>query len=172
MASRLAANLLQAAKVLAERTLGVAKDLAPAHIAPHIKASVSGSGETVVMALNVNPQDDPAEKYGTADARAQEFGSGLHAQIGETGFIRIVAQNAEALVFEGTNEYEGQTIVMMKPRPVYSPGIKAVNDGQGYMRLAIQQAQTYVEVGLDPVIRDEVDFTTRITFSHAKKWSG
>jgi hypothetical protein len=56
------------------------------------------------------------------EARAFEYGSGVHAKRGPKVKYPILPVNAQALVFPGTHEWEGQTIITTK---VMHPGVEA-----------------------------------------------
>lgn len=144
-------------------------DFAPNHLKPYIKVFLRQSGETTLFRVEVDRGENHAEREGSDDARAQEFGSGLQAQIGETGYIRFAARNAEALVFPGTNDWRGKTIWMPYPRKVNHPGIEAANQGKGYIRPAISEFEGTILPQVDSAFKDEVEYEFRITFGHAKR---
>lgn len=168
MASRLSTALRRRLEALAGSLKQEIQDRAPSHLKDAVSTEVHQSGEDIFIKVVVDA-DRSIQKYGHGDARAREFGSGLHAQIGETGFIVIKPKQAKYLVFEGTNEFEGQTIVI---RRVNSPGVEAANEGEGYIRPAIQEFQDRLVPQLDPSIREEVDLTFRMAFPHAKRVKG
>jgi hypothetical protein len=70
------------------------------------------------------------------EARAYEYGSGLRAKRGEKDYIIIAPKNVPKLIFQGTNEWTGQTIVVppmgggvvhhpgVAPRPFLTPAVQ------------------------------------------------
>ena len=144
-------------------------DFAPNHLKPYIHVTMRTEHDVAIIRVHVDRGEHPSQREGSLDARAQEFGSGLRAQIGETGYIRFAARNAEALVFPGTNQWAGKTIYMPYPRKVNHPGIYAANDDKGYVRPAIQEFEGTIINALDPTIRDDVNFEIRMAFGHATR---
>lgn len=133
------------------------RQLAPSHLTPFITSDTvsleqrkdGGYG----VAIRILPRKDAL----TADARAQEYGSGLHAtrkgfrsprQQGD-GRILITPKSPKPyLVFYW--EKKGNFV---KRKSVLHPGIRPYNQGRGYMREALAQSKDKIteEVGQDAV---------------------
>lgn len=160
-------KIFRRVEVLGKMLLSFAQDYAPYHIRPAIKVAVEVEDAVAVIKLTADRNTIIAPKYGTLDARAQEFGSGDNAEgpRAKRGKILIAPVNADWLVFPGTNEWEGQTI---RVKLVRSPGIKRWQ-GTGYMKPAIHDLKGQIIPTLDPDIREEVDLTIRQYFGGRTK---
>lgn len=165
MPSRVSNAIYQRLEFLRSVLQRTVREFAPSHLRQYIKVERARDGETVILRVSVNIRANPAQKYGSKDARAQEFGSGLRAQIGQTGYISIVPKRRRFLKFAGTNDWEGQTIFTQH---VNSPGIPAANSGEGYIRPAIREFESVLIPQLDPTIRQAVNFEVRTWFPNAK----
>lgn len=76
--------------------IGEARKAAPRHIAPHIFAEIrtrKDGGYSIKWEVDSSP-DGP-----TPDARAREYGSGVHATIGRAGKYVILPKNKKVLAF-------------------------------------------------------------------------
>lgn len=63
----------------ASRLTTIAREFAPIHLKEHIHSSVKELGEgTFVISVGVNLDELPLQKYGTLDAKAQEYGQPSH----------------------------------------------------------------------------------------------
>lgn len=144
----------------------LARDYAPSHTKPYINVTVERAGpETVIMRLTVNLKSNPIQKFGSADARAQEYGSGEQARRGSKLPYDIWAKNKPNLVFMGTHDFEGQLIRIPH---VVSPGIPAANDGAGYVAPATKEFKKVILSTLGPAVRESVVTNIRQIFSTMK----
>lgn len=167
LSNAIAARLVPMAQILKNTIV----DFAPRHLVPYIHVTTRQEGELSIIRIDVNRGENPSQREGSLDARAQEFGSGLSAQIGDKHLIRFAARNAPALIFDGTNGWVGKTIYMPVPRKVNHPGIQAANQGEGYIRPAVREFEGTIINALDPTIRSDIDFEIRTTFGHATQKS-
>lgn len=129
--------MVECAKVASQRA-----PVRTSRLANEIKADPQGPNEIKPMVVQ-----GLVGVSGLEYARAQELGSGLHAQVGPRELIPIPAldnTDAKTLMFEWP---EGP-----KPHPAYNeelgvyffkriwhPGVKAANEGKGYLRLAARE---------------------------------
>ncbi len=148
--------------------LGVAlqslvRDYAPSHLKGYIMVQVFAAPTRFTLSLRVE-NTMPVQKYGSADAMAQEYGSGPQSETRPTGEILIVPVHGTYLVFEGTNDWAGQIVHTTK---VTSPGIRPF-EGRGYVRVAIEEFKKTVLPSIDPDIKDVVNLTIRKSFPGAK----
>jgi len=121
--SSLPSALLRSARSYAGQITSMARSLAPAHLQSKIKTTVVEEGDGVIRITTT---------VKAPDAHAQEYGSGLNAQRGVKAKYPIRPKPGTAfLEFDGTNAYDGWLI---RTNLVMHPGIKAVNEGQGYIR--------------------------------------
>jgi hypothetical protein len=100
-------------------------------------------------------------------ARAFEYGSGIHSthatlspqQIGTGG--KILIQGNPLLVFPGTHEWEGQTIVT---RVVRHPGVAP----RPYLKPAIQENRDRIREILSQAVRTSISKTIRTSWYHSE----
>lgn len=140
MSKRLSAVLKRRAIAWASQITILAKAFAPAHLRPYIHSRVENKGEgEVIIRTTVNRGENPLEKYGSADARAQEYGSGLRARRGPKQKYPIRPKNKKLLAFYWEVANQNPTEFTFAPDgrvllpSVNHPGIKAANEGQGYI---------------------------------------
>lgn len=169
--TKLASSLKRTAISWAGQITKLAKGFAPDHIAPHIHSNVETKQEgTFIIRTTVDRSANNLQKYGTADARAQEYGSGERATRGANkGKIIIRPKTAAFLEFPGTNEYEGWIIRTMK---VESPGIHPVKNSPlspGYIRPAIKTIRQRAKVDLTPEVRKAILGDVRQSFGRKPK---
>ena len=109
----------------------MARSLAPAHLRDNIRTSAVEEGDGVIRITTT---------VKAPDARAQEYGSGLHAQKGVKAKYPIRPKNKKFLAFnweiatanpEKFNFLPDGRVIL---NSVQHPGIKAVNEGKGYIR--------------------------------------
>lgn len=160
----LKSNLERRAIAWAGQLTQAAKAYAPAHLQPaiHTKVETTDTGFTLRLGVSNNkPTGVGHYNYGTSDARAQEYGSGIRAQRRQAGMISIDAVNKPLLIFPGTNDFAGQ-IIMVKH--VNHPGINAANSGKGYMRPAVEDLRKRMRADLENDVRDAIRTTMRLAF--------
>jgi hypothetical protein len=145
--------LKQRTRVWASEITKMAKSLAPNHLKSHISSRTEfirgGEFRIVTTVDNSNPTGPGHPNYGTSDAHAQEFGSGLRAKRGKKGEYPIIGnpflvfpwdvatQNPEK--FHLTNE--GKVVL----HQVMHPGIEATNEGQGYIGPAHKEIRKQIK---------------------------
>lgn len=138
----------------------VAKGYAPKHLISAIRVTTEIDGGTAIIRLYADRNANPLQKWGSLDARAQEFGSGLQATKGKKDFIPIIPVNATWLVFPGTHEWEGQVIRIKRVRHPGTP----MYQGRGYLKVAVTEFKKYVIPMIDPDIRKEIHLVIRQSF--------
>lgn len=103
------------------------KKFAPAHIAPHIHARSTYSGDTSTITIYVKKINK--QQYGTMDAAAQEYGSGVHADYRHTYVITPKKKKVLSFYWEKV----GDVVAFKK---VNHPGIPPYQN-TGYMRIGV-----------------------------------
>lgn len=170
MSIRLTNALKRTTISMASQITKLAKSFAPEHIAPHIRSKVETKSEGVfIIRTTVDRSANSLQKYGTADARAQEYGSGERATRGPKGKIIIHPKTAQFLEFPGTNQYEGWLI---RTQEVKSPGIhpvKASPLSPGYIRPAIKTVRQRAKQELTPEVRKAIIGDLRQSFGRKPK---
>lgn len=166
MSKRLKDNLKKRATAWAGQLTKLAKGFAPNHLKPyissHVEAKEDGTYRIRITAnRGANPTGPGHPNYGSSDARAQEFGSGLRARRGPKQKYLIHPKNAKFLEFEGTNQFEGWIIRTME---VKHPGIKAANQGKGYLAPAMNEIRKRARAELTKEIRDAIVGDLRESF--------
>jgi hypothetical protein len=140
-----------------------AKANAPQHLQSFIHTRVEESGAATftlrVYVENKAPTGEGHYNYGSSDARAQEYGSGLQSRTSKKEYP-IRARWKPKLVFMGTNEFSGQLIVIDE---VSHPGIKPYHD-EGYIRPAIKEFTPYMAANIAEDLADAVRTTLRTAF--------
>jgi len=160
--SSLPTNIYRRAVAWAGQLTSLAKSYAPTHIKPYIHSKVEDTGDGVyIIRITADRGANPIQKYGSLDARAQEYGSGIRARRGGKGMIDIVPKTQPNLVFAGTNEWEGYII---RTKHVSSPGIPAANDGAGYIAPAVNELRARGKAELQQDIRQAILSDIRRSF--------
>lgn len=146
MTTELETFLKQRTKVWASQITKLAKTLAPNHLKSHIssKTDFIRNGEFRISTTvdNKNPTGPGHPNYGTSDAHAQEFGSGLRSKKGAKGKYIITPKSSPFLQFLGTNQFDGWLI---RTQQVEHPGIQATNGGQGYIAPAHREVRKQIK---------------------------
>lgn len=177
--SRLPAAVKRIATRWAGMLTSIAKEFAPNHIAPYIKSRTGDLGEGIAtITVSVDVRANPLPKYGTLDARAQEFGSGERASSinnprADHQKIPIYPKNRRFLAFHW--EVADQNPERFKFLPdgrvlmshVESPGIHPYK-GVGYLRPAIEELRYKGKTDLDADIRNAITGDIREMFRHAE----
>lgn len=153
----------------------IAKEFAPRHIAEYIHSSTSPAGDgKVSITISVNLDANPLPKGGSADARAQEFGSGLNTtRYGKMGYITILPKKRKFLAFDWEVANMAPERFRFLPdgrvmlRSVQSPGIHPYK-GLGYLKPAIDELRAKGKEDLDRDIRSAITGDLREAFKHAK----
>lgn len=142
------------------------RDYAPNHLKSYVfvKASIAATRATLsVRVENTNP----VQKYGSADAAAQEYGMGGQNVRGDSKFYGyIFPVNGTYLVFEGTHDWAGQIIHTTSVQ--HHPGSPPF-EHRGYLGPAINEFKGTVLPSIDPNIKDAVNIAVRKSFPGALK---
>jgi hypothetical protein len=150
--SVLSTTLLRQARSIAGQLTSLAKVNAPKHLQAGISSHVVEEGEGQIRIT--------LETKG-ADARAQEYGSGLQDRKHPHKYPIV---GKPWLAFMPTNGYLGNAYGAYDPNTrqgvgeknvfithqVMHPGIHAVNDGQGYVRPALKEFRRTLKEGNFP----------------------
>jgi hypothetical protein len=159
--TNLGQSLFDIAVVWKERLEDLAKGFAPRHLQDAITTVVEESEEgNIIIRIKADRSIAP-------DARAQEYGSGLHAQKGSPSYVQINPRNHTYLAFpwETANAsperfrftYPDHRVMLQH---VNHPGIVGANGGQGYIRPAIsvlrQMAKSELSVNLKRAILADI----------------
>lgn len=170
MSQRLKNALFRRAVSWAGQLTVLAKNFAPSHLKPYIHSRVEDKkdGEFIIRTY-VNRNENPQEKYGSADARAQEYGSGLRARRGKKEKYPIKPKPGHPYVafyweVATRSEMEAGSPGKFKFLPdgrvyfpqVNHPGIKAANNGQGYIAPAVKELKLRAKKELTKDIRDAI----------------
>lgn len=137
----------------------LAKAFAPNHLKQYIRSRVEESGTKFIIRTTVNRFASPKEKYGTLDARAQEYGSGLRARRGPKATYPIVPKNKKVLAFfwekadDAIPKLPDGRVMLGK---VNHPGIHAANNGQGYIAPAMKELRKRARTELSKDIRQAI----------------
>lgn len=169
MANEFETFLKQRTKVWANQITRLAKSFAPSHLKAYISSkTVSMQGGTfriVTTVENKNPTGPGHPNYGTSDAHAQEFGSGLHAKRGPRVKYPIRPKNSPFLEFPGTNAFEGWLI---RTKEVQHPGINAANGGRGYIGPAHTEVRKQIKEELKAMGGNAIRAELRKSFEGRK----
>ena len=142
--------------------LSLVQGLAPAHLRNAVFVNSEEGDGNYVIRVTVNRNAYPRPNYGSLDARAQEYGSGLRARRGGQGYIQIRPTSETGwLIFQGTNEYSGMVI---KTKEVQHPGIEAANGGEGYVAPAIELLRQKGRAELSQAVRSAILTDIRRSF--------
>ena len=167
--SRLSNALRRRAISWAGQLTKLAKSFAPNHLRPFIRSRVEiKDDKTFIIRTTVNRNERPLEKYGSADARAQEYGSGLRARRGAKKKYPIKPKNKKILAFywevatrsemeagkPGKFMFAPDGRVLM--HQVNHPGIHAANQGKGYIAPAIKELKQRAKNELKSDIRQAI----------------
>ena len=161
--STLGNALANRARAWAGQITILAKSYAPSHIQPYISSHVEDVADgTYIIRTTVQMEDGGTENPNHAgqsmDARAQEYGSGLHARRGGLKDIVIRPKNKKALVFPWDvaenipafkHTQDGKVVLM----EVHHPGITAANEGKGYLAPAQNEIRARGRAELSADIR-------------------
>lgn len=164
MSDRLETNLKRRAVTWAGQLTRLARELAPAHVAPAISSHVEdkGDGSWIIRIT--------ADRSKAPDARAQEFGSGLHAKRGPKVKYPILPKTKKVLAFywDVAEENPEQFAFLPDGRvalpSVMHPGIEAANEGKGYIAPAMKELRERARENLDVDIRNAIMGDLRESF--------
>lgn len=164
MSTRLQGNLKRRATAWAGNLTKLAKSLAPNHVRPAISSHVETKGDgTFVIRITADRKLAP-------DARAQEFGSGIHARRGLKAKYPILPKKGRFLAFhwEVANANPENFSFLPDGRvllpAVQHPGIKAANQGKGYIGPAMKELRKKARAELSKDVRDAILSDLRKSF--------
>lgn len=167
--SRLEQAIYRKAVSWAGQLTRLAKAFAPNHVRKAISSKVIKQNKKGVIIRLIS------DKKIAPDARAQEFGSGIHARRGPKGKYLIKPKNKKALAFHwevATQNPEQFTLLddgrVVLPS-VEHPGIEAANGGIGYMAPAVKELRKRGRQELTAELRRAILGDMRMAFQHAKK---
>lgn len=164
MSKRLATNLKKKAAAWAGQLTRLAKGFAPSHVKPAISSAVESKDDgTYIIRITANRAVAP-------DARAQEFGSGLHARRGVKKKYLITPKTQKVLAFnwEVANANPERFVFAPDGRvllpSVQHPGIEAANSGKGYIAPAMKELRKRAKAELDKEVKDAIMGDLRESF--------
>ena len=172
MTQRLANKLKRRASAWAGQLTSLARSFAPNHLKPYIHSKVEekGDGNFIIRITAdrfANPTGPGHPNYGSSDARAQEFGSGLRARRGAKKKYPI--QGHPFLVFpwdvatqnpDQFTMHEGKVVLAQ----VMHPGIEAANSGKGYIAPAMNELRKHARAELSKDIKEAIVGDLRESF--------
>ncbi len=163
MSNRLSDTLKRRAIAWAGQISTLAKGFAPNHLKAHIRSKVETKDNgTFIIRTTVDRSANSLPKYGTADARAQEFGSGLRARRGPKAKYPIYPKNKKVLAFHWEVATSNPENFKFTPDgkvllgSVQHPGIHAANAGKGYIGPAQNEIRKRGRAELDKDIRQAI----------------
>ena len=122
--------------------------LAPAHLRPYIQVRPEeGDGKYIIHVI-VDRSENKLPNYGSADARAQEYGSGIRARSAAQHMITI-----RPLQENGWLMFTAKDGRFVKTKMVQHPGIEAANSGQGYIKPAVDAIRKEGRAELQDAVR-------------------
>lgn len=169
MSDRLVNKLKFRARSWAGQLTSLARALAPNHVRPAISSKVeSKDNGTFIIRITSDRRIAP-------DARAQEFGSGLHARRGPKVKYPIRPKDKKVLAFfwevananpeRFTFSEDGRVLLPQ----VMHPGIEAANEGIGYIGPAMKELRKRAKVELTKDIKDAIVGDLRESFGRKVK---
>lgn len=151
-------------QVLGKALQALVVDYAPNHLKGYITVNTSIAPTRATLSIRVE-NAAPVQKYGTADAAAQEYGMGGQNVKGNSTFGGVILPvNGQHLVFMGTHDFEGQLI--FTPAVTKHPGSPPF-EHRGYIAPAIAEFKNTVLPSIDPDIRDFINLAVRKSFPGA-----
>jgi hypothetical protein len=149
---------------------------APNHLKDGITSStiIDESNKRVTISVLVDMKKAPAEDgtRGHKDARAQEYGSGLHSTKGTPATYKILPKKSKVLMFpwqpaepmaaRGSSKYYGDFGGRWMFTEVDHPGI-APYKGKGYLRISIEKARPYIKNVIRETIGEDFVLSRHVT---------
>lgn len=185
MTTTLETNLKRRAAVWAGQLTKMAKALAPNHVKSAISSHVETKEDsTYIIRITADRKIAP-------DARAQEYGSGIHARRGPKTTYEIHPKRKKLLAFEwdaldevlawegldgikSAMQYSGKFVKVIgigeNGSPIYlfryvdHPGIRAANNEKGYIAPAVNELRKKARAELDKEVRDAIMGDLRRSF--------
>lgn len=169
MTDRLVNNLRRRATAWAGQLTSLAKSYAPKHIKPAISSHVEDKqdGQFIIRIT--------ADRAEAPDARAWEFGSGIHARRGPKVKYPILPKTKKFLAFKWDVADANPEKFRFAPdgrvllTSVKHPGIVAANGGQGYIAPAMKELRKRAKIELSKEIKDAIVGDLRESFGRKSK---
>lgn len=167
--SSIPAALKRRATAWAGQLTKMARELAPAHVQPAISSHIEEK-ENGTFIIRIT-----ADRSVAPDARAQEYGSGLHARRGPKHLIPILPKSGKYLAFFWEVATNSPESFRMTPdgkvllTSVKHPGIEAANEGKGYIAPAVNELRSRGRAELDTDVRQAILSDIRRSFGHANQ---
>jgi hypothetical protein len=164
MSKRLVTNLKRRASAWAGQLTSLARQFAPSHVRSAISSHVEEK-DGGFFRIRIT-----ADRKIAPDARAQEFGSGLHARRGVKKKYTIRPKNQRVLAFnwEIANANPERFVFAPDGRvllpKVEHPGIEAANSGKGYIAPAMREIRKRAKRELSQEIREAIVGDLRESF--------
>lgn len=164
MSIRISNNLRRRASAWAGQLTSLARSFAPNHVKSAISSKVEAKDDgTFIIRITADRKIAP-------DARAQEFGSGIHARRGPKHKypIRPKAKKVLAFFWEVADSNPERFSFLPDGRVmlpiVQHPGIEAANNGKGYIAPAMKELRKRARADLTKDIRDAIMADLRESF--------
>lgn len=161
MTTKLSQVLKNKARYWAGEVTKLAKSFAPNHLKDKISSSIEERGEGTYLIRTTAK---------APDARAQEFGSGLHARRGPKAKYPIYPKTKKVLAFfwEVATSNPDQFVMtpdgkVLLPK-VMHPGIRPVNGGKGYIRPAQIEIRKRIRRELNKEVPNAIRAELRLGF--------
>jgi hypothetical protein len=157
--SDLTPRLLNRARAWAGQLTSLAKSYAPNHLRDAISSKVEeGNDGQIVIRITANRFANPViggKGESTLDARAQEYGSGIHSKNPKK--YPIVGNPYLVFAWDKIPDFmhttkDGKAVL----HQVMHPGIEAANQGQGYIRPAIKELRKRARSELQMDVRQAI----------------
>lgn len=169
MTQKLVTNLKRRAAAWAGQLTSLARSYAPNHVRPAISSHVETKEEgQFIIRITADRKIAP-------DARAQEFGSGIHARRGAKKKYPILPRTKKVLAFhwEVADANPEQFVFAPDGRvllpSVQHPGIVAANGGKGYIAPAMRELRRRAKKELNMEIKDAILSDLRASFGRKTK---
>lgn len=147
----------------------LAKSFAPSHVRPAISSSTEQKGDgTFIIRIKADRKVAP-------DARAWEYGSGVHAKRGKKEKYPILPKTKKLLAFHWDVATANPERFSFLPdgrvilSSVQHPGIEAANEGAGYIRPAIHELKRRARAELTDDVRRAILGDIRDAFGRKKR---
>lgn len=171
MTTKLETTLKNRARAWAGQMTRLARAFAPAHVRDAISSHVEERGEGTFIIRTI------ADRKKAPDARAQEYGSGIHSRRGPKQEYPILPKSRKMLAFyENAGEtWDYEAVSPPMPRlhapdgrglfyGVMHPGIPPANGGKGYIRPAQIEVRKRIKEQLNKDIPDAIRAELRLGF--------
>lgn len=161
MTIKLSQVLKNKARYWAGEVTKLAKSFASNHLKDKISSSTEERGEGTYLIRTTTK---------APDARAQEFGSGLHARRGPKAKYPIYPKTKKVLAFFWEVATSNPDQFIMTPEgkvllpKVMHPGIKPVNGGKGYIRPAQIEIRKRIRRELNKEVPNAIRAELRLGF--------